>query len=305
MIATLTLNPSLDKTLTLDHLAPEEINRVLAVRFDPGGKGINVSRCIQALGGATRAFGFLGGNTGKRLEGLLSCPSSWEWIEEETRENLLLTVGESGKEWKVNFPGPRIDPAAWTRLKKRIFEFRPRFLVLSGSIPPGLSAGVYRELIEEARPRGIPCLLDSDGPPLVEGVEAAPFLVKINRSEFERLVGPLEGELSLLKAANGLLEKGIETVVVTSGAAPAYWVSRTSNWKAFPPPVRAVSTVGAGDTLLAALVSALDAKRMPFEAFRFAVAAGTAASLVPGTGMLLPEDLEALLPRVRIEELRA
>jgi 1-phosphofructokinase len=299
------LNPSLDKTFFVDRLLEDEVCRALEVRVDPGGKGINVARALSALGSEVLAYGLVGGFTGQALEKLLLEEGLAFYFVRgtgETRENLLIHERESGHQFKINAPGPLFPPEDLKKLAEKLFS-PCEFLVFSGSLPEGLPKATYRELIDMARIENIPTLLDCDGPPLLEGLLARPNVLKLNQQEFERMAGRSLEEPELLAEARGLIRRGIEMVVVSSGAKFVYAVSRDEAWRALPPVIEAVCPVGAGDAMAAGLVFKLAAAAPFFEAVRFCVAAGTAGALTPGNQRIDGALVHKLLPLVEMAKL--
>ena len=163
MIATVTLNPSLDLTVAVDRLVVDDVIRMKDIRKDPGGKGINVSRVVNTLGGATIAYGFIGGHEGGALSVLLAeegILTSFIAIEGDTRINVIISERETGTQTRINAEGPRVKVEDLDRLRSRLWKMgglycAAQFMVFAGSIPPGLPKTTYRDLIEEARERGI------------------------------------------------------------------------------------------------------------------------------------------------------
>lgn len=306
MIATVTLNPSLDKTLEVENLQYDDTNRVKNVRLDPGGKGINVSRVIRELAGRTVTYGFLGGHNGQVVEKFLhdeGLQTDFNWVTEETRENIIISEREKGTQTKINTPGPFIHPEEIDRLKRKLacFEHRPHFLVFSGSIPPGAPTGIYRELIEVAKNKDLKTILDSDGAALLEGLRSKPYMLKPNLYELNRLVGrTLQTEEDILGAGRWLLDEGVELVVVSAGSKAAYAITREETWVATPPAIEAHSTVGAGDSMVAAMALKLSENAPLEEALRYGVAAGTAAVITVGTELVYARDVENFFPQVKV-----
>ncbi|HEY9898834.1 MAG TPA: 1-phosphofructokinase [Pantanalinema sp.] len=311
MIATVTLNPSMDRTLTVNALVSDDTNRALSVRFDPGGKGINVSRVVRELGGSTLALGLLGGHHGQLVHRALEdegIRSAFNWIEGETRENLILQDPSTGESYRINAPGPYVRQEEGERIQRKISGWaeRPDFIVFSGSVPPGLSKEIYRGLIEEARSKGLKTALDADGPALAAGIEALPSLVKPNRYELERLIGrSIEGESAFLAAAEQVIRQGVEVVVVSDGPRAAYAMSAHEAWIATPPEVSIQSSVGAGDSMVAGIVYRLSLGESLGEALLWGVAAGAGTAMTPGTELCHLRDVSRLVERVKLRRVGA
>lgn len=198
MIATVTLNPSLDLNLEVDELKIDDVTRIKNSKLDPGGKGINVSRVVNILGGPTVAYGFIAGREGGQLslflaeEGILN--SFVALKEGNTRVNVIITERKTGRQTRINAIGPRAEVEDLEALKERITRLgggicAVSFMVFAGSIPPGLPPTTYRYLIEEVQELGIKAVLDTDGDPLKYGIKAKPYMIKPNTYELERLVG--------------------------------------------------------------------------------------------------------------------
>jgi len=309
MIATLTLNPSLDRTVTVEELVMDEANRWTSLRRDPGGKGINVSRVIHELGGKTVAYGFIGGIDGETLKHLLKqqgVPFEFTSIKGEIRSNFIIADLETCRQTRIDAPGPNIMRHELQKLVQKIRHISPKpdFLVFAGSVPPAVPDDIYRQLIESAKNNGIKTVLDSDNKWLKEGIKAKPNVIKPNIHEAEELLEtPLKSETAIVNALKLLIDKGIEVAVISRGKQGLMACNGDTVLKAIPPEVEVRSTVGAGDSTIAGLVLKLNEGLGLDEACRWAVAAGTAATLTPGTELCRREDVEMLLPKVKIKRL--
>jgi len=309
MIATLTLNPSLDRTVTVEELVMDEANRWTSLRRDPGGKGINVSRVIHELGGKTVAYGFIGGIDGETLKHLLKqqgVPFEFTSIKGEIRSNFIIADLETCRQTRIDAPGPNIMRHELQKLVQKIRHISPKpdFLVFAGSVPPAVPDDIYRQLIESAKNNGIKTVLDSDNKWLKEGINAKPNVIKPNIHEAEELLEtPLKSETAIVNALKLLIDKGIEVAVISRGKQGLMACNGDTVLKAIPPEVEVRSTVGAGDSTIAGLVLKLNEGLGLDEACRWAVAAGTAATLTPGTELCRREDVEMLLPKVKIKRL--
>ncbi len=309
MIATLTLNPSLDRTVTVEELVLDEANRWTTLRRDPGGKGINVARVIHELGGKTVAYGFIGGIDGETLKHLLKqqgVPFDFTAIKGEVRSNFIIADLETCRQTRIDAPGPQIMRHELQKLMQKIRHISPKpdFLVFAGSVPPAVPDDIYRQLIESAKNNGIKTALDSDNKWLKEGIKAKPNVIKPNVHEAEELLEThLRSETAIVKALKLLVDKGIEVAVISRGKQGLIACNGDKIVNAVPPEVEVRSTVGAGDSTIAALVLKLNQGLGLDDACRWAVAAGTAATLTPGTELCRREDVEMLLPQVKIKSL--
>ena len=309
MIATVTLNPSLDRTVTVEELVMDEANRWTSLRRDPGGKGINVSRVIHELGGETVAYGFIGGIDGETLKHLLqqqAVPFDFTPIKGEIRSNFIIADLATYHQTRIDAPGPHIMRHELQKLVQKVKHISPKpdFLVFAGSVPPAVPADIYRQLIEAAKNNGIKTVLDSDNKWLKEGIKAKPNVIKPNVHEAEELLGKhLRSEAAIVKALKALVDRGIEVAVISRGKDGLIAANGKMVLKAIPPQVEVRSTVGAGDSTIAGLVLKLNEGLGIDEACRWAVAAGTAATLAPGTELCRREDVERLLSKVKIKRL--
>ncbi len=309
MIITVTLNPTMDKTVEVDELVPGETNRVKDVRTDPGGKGIDVSRVLRTLGMSSLAMGFVSGSIGRFVEASLNeagILDDFIHTPGQTRTNVAIVEHQKGITTLLSEPGPETAPEHFERLEARLRgHVSPGcWVVCAGSIPPHLGRGAYARLIELTRERGGYPVLDADGEALSLGVAAQPYMIKPNRVELGGLVGrELKTFDEVLAAAKEVQRRGVQYVVASMGKDGAVGVTYDQVWKAIPPRVKVQSTVGAGDSLLAGLIFALSQGKCFDEGLRIGTAAGAATALTPGTQLCRAEDIERLLPQVKVERL--
>jgi 1-phosphofructokinase family hexose kinase len=309
VIVTLTLNPTIDQTLVLERFVAGDTLRVKASRFDPGGKGINVSRVIRELGAESVAMGFAPGGLGRYIEQTLKAQGiecDFVRTKGETRTNITILDETRHLHTILSDPGPQTDvryvEQLLGKLRKRLRA--NDWLVVAGSIPPPIAPEIYGEIITMARENGVHTVLDADGAALAAGVAANPEMVKGNRRELERLLGRhLDDERSTLKAAQTLRDMTIRTAVVTRGREGAIAVCDEGAWRSVAPRVRAVSAVGSGDAFLAGVVLTLSQGGTMEEALRLGVAAGTACVLTPGTELCHRREVDLLQPRVKVRRI--
>ncbi len=308
-IITVTLNPTIDITYLVSELVFDDTNRALGVLKDPGGKGIDVSRVISELGGNSKAFVLLGGYTGYEIKDRLKkLGLNLEVIniKGETRTNVIIEDNYTHDQIRINAPGPEISPEEREWFLKKLLSLKPQdgFLVLSGSIPRGFEPDIYRVLIDEFNQKGFKCILDADGEPLKEGVKAKPFMIKPNTYELERLLDMSIKKIDdYIEAGKKLLEDGIEIIIMSMGAKGAILACESGFYRAVPPRVAVQSTVGAGDSLVAAFVWNYSQSGDPVDAFKWGVAAGTATALTPGTQLCSRIDVENLYKRIKLKRI--
>lgn len=310
MIYTVTLNPALDKTVEIPGMALDTVNRITEMRTDPGGKGINVSKVIAKLGGESCAVGILGGGSGKMLEKLLEgepFATRFRFVEGQTRTNLKIIDREGHTNTDINEPGLTVTAAELDALLRELLaELRPGdIVVLAGSLPKGAPQDTYRSWTAACKKAGARVFLDADGALLAEGIKAAPHLIKPNDDELSRLAGKkLETLEELTAEGRKLLERGIERVVISLGGRGALYLRKGSTIYAEGLRVTVGSTVGAGDSVVAALAYAEAQGLSEEEAVRLSTAAGAANVMCSGTQAAEREAVEALLPKVRFTRLR-
>lgn len=310
MIYTVTLNPALDKTVEIPGMALDTVNRITEMRTDPGGKGINVSKVIAKLGGESCAVGILGGESGRTLEKLLeneNFTTQFRFVEGQTRTNLKIIDREGHTNTDINEPGLTVTAAELDELLRELLaELRPGdIVVLAGSLPKGAPQDTYRSWTAACKKAGARVFLDADGALLAEGIKAAPHLIKPNDGELSRLAGKkLETLEELTAEGRKLLERGIERVVISLGGRGALYLRKGSTIYAEGLRVPVGSTVGAGDSVVAALAYAEAQGLSEEEAVRLSTAAGAANVMCSGTQAAEREAVEALLPKVRFTRLR-
>ncbi|MEN0072700.1 MAG: 1-phosphofructokinase family hexose kinase, partial [Propionicimonas sp.] len=256
MIVTLTPNPSVDRTCAVDHLERGAVLRATDSREDPGGKGLNVSRALARSGTATAAVFPVGGAYGRLMLELLE-PESIDLrpvrIGWPIRANTTV-VEPDGTTTKVNEPGPRLTPdeLAALRAEVRAASGQASWIVCCGSLPPGVADDFYADLVAHCREAGARVAVDTSGGPMVAALAARPDLVKPNRIELAEVIGhDLTTLGAVADAAGSLVARGIGTVLVSLGRDGALLVDATRVVHARAAIAAAVSTVGAGDALLA------------------------------------------------------
>ena len=291
MIVTVTLNPTLDRTLSVPKLELGSVHRGQIVREDLGGKGINVSRALRALGIPSHLVAFMGGLTGRSMQRSLQeagFEAHFVEVAGETRRNITLFDEASGQYTKINEPGPSVGSQHLAALVALIDQLAGRgdLWAFCGSLPPGAPADLYARLIQQVQNRGGRACLDSSGPPLSAGLGALPFAVKPNCEEAAELLGrPLRAEDEYCVAVRQLQAPGVALVALTCGRRGLVLAMDGDVVVASPPSIPARSPVGAGDAALAGLLWAVSERCETLETARRIVACGTAAAMQEGTGV--------------------
>lgn len=293
MIVTLTPNPSIDRTITVASLEVGEVNRAVGTRVDPGGKGVNVARALVRNGHDAMAVFPLGGPDGEWIEQALSAdavPHHTVRIDGSTRTNVAI-VDSHGTTTKVNEPGPEITTEISARLAAAVPD-EAGFVALCGSLPADTDPDFFGHLVARYRGRAV---VDTSGEPLARAVSQAPLLIKPNLEELAELTQRHLRTLDdVVQAARGLTSAGVGAVVASLGADGAMWISDTHLVFARATVDRPLSTVGAGDCLLAGVLGALDSGADPEQALRQGVAWGAASVALPGSAVPGPSEVAAV-----------
>lgn len=309
-LVTLTMNPAIDVSTSVERVEPVQKLRCALPHRDPGGGGINVARVLKRFGADVLAVYVAGGSTGELLQKLMHREGIADVVvsePEETREDFTVFEKASGTQFRFVMPGPELQRETWTGILEalRALTPAPGFIVASGSLPPGVPADFFAEVGRVAKGLGARLALDTSGAALGRALEERPWLIKPNQRELRELTGlDLADERGQIDAARRLIAEGrAECVALTLGDKGALLVTEDQGWRAKAPAVEVVSTVGAGDSFLAALVWGISSGEAMEAAFRRAVAAGSAALLSPGTELCRPEDVARLIREVATERI--
>ena len=308
MIFTLTLNPAMDKTVVIENFAPGGVNRIKTLRVDVGGKGINVSKCLKSLGCDTTAAAFWGGAAGQRGIGFLrenGIGALSVQVAEDTRTNLKIIDPVRHENTDINEPGPTVTAENLAELTEKLDAaiVPGDILILSGSIPKGCESGIYRDLITRYQGKGAKVYLDADGENFRLGITAAPALIKPNIDELNRHLGAELKEVSeIAAAAKEFLKLGIAEVVISLGADGALLVKEGLCLKAEGLKVPVQSTVGAGDSMVAALACGAEKGLSDAQRLKLAIAISAASVMCSGTQAPERETIETLYRQVKIRE---
>jgi len=306
-IVTLTMNPAIDVSASVKQIVTDHKIRCVKTRRDPGGGGINVARTLKRFGADPLAIFPMGGASGLMLERLVAAEGVRHQsfvIERDCRANFTANELDSGGQYRFVLPGPTLGEEEWNAgLGLMTQASQSGFAVASGSLPRGVPHDFYARLARNLKVMGgAKLVLDTSGPPLKHALDLGVYLVKPSLSEFSDLLDSNEPDhAACLAAARNLVVNGkAEIVALTMGADGAMLVSRDIALYAKPPPVTVRGTVGAGDSFLGLLILSLAKRESLTEAFRQAVAGGSAALLSPGTELCSPDDVAQLAGEVQI-----
>lgn len=311
MIYTLTLNPAVDRELTVPAIEYNSVLRASESRVDFGGKGFNVSRLLKGLGKESTAVGFLGGKAGEILQdGLksLGIGTEFVWVPGETRANISIVTPAGGHYIKVNEKGPQVDAAKQQELLEKIAALAQPgdWWVLAGSLPPGVSDDFYARIVASLNQRGAMTLLDTTGEALRLGCAERPCLVKPNAEEARALTQmPAETLAETAAAAAEIRRMGAQNVVVSMGKAGALLQTAEESWLVHSPKIKEKNPIGAGDSMVGGLVWALTSGLPLKEALGWGVASGAATASLSGTEVGTRKMIENLLAQVEYERLAA
>ena len=309
MIITVTLNPAIDKTVTIPNFNAGEVNRIETLRSDVGGKGINVSKCLKELGCESMAAAFWGGDSGRSGEtqlqqsGVESLPV---FIEGTTRTNMKIIDPEQGMNTDINEPGPQIRPEELEQLIQKLDEKLNQgdILVLAGSIPAGIGSSIYQELTTRYKEKGVKIFVDADGISFAKALEAVPYLIKPNIDELSRFAGEKITDIrGILKTVKPLLQSGVQKIVVSMGDQGAVFIQKGRIFIASGIQVPVLSTVGAGDSMVAALAYGEAKGLTETQTYKLAMAMGAASVMCSGTQAPKASSVESLYHMVNMIEL--
>jgi 6-phosphofructokinase 2 len=308
-IVTLTMNPSLDISSSLEHVIADRKLRCNSPRYEPGGGGINVSRAIKRLGGDSFALFPAGGTFGQMLHHLLDQEEVQHYpilIEEPIRENITILEESNGRQFRFGMPGPMLRETEWKRCIGTLaaLDPKPDYVVASGSLPPGAPEDFYAQLAQIAQQFQIKLIVDTSGEPLRLASQSGVYLLKPNMNEMQSLAGrEIKNELELEGTAREIIEKGKgEAIVISLGAGGALLVSKEGCEHVRAPTVPIKSRIGAGDSMVAGIVLSLANGKSLGDAVRFGVAAGASAVMTPGTELCRRDDTERLYDQIMVQE---
>jgi len=305
-VLTITLNPSVDKSSSVSNIIPEKKLRCNSPKYEAGGGGINVSRALKRLGVNSDAFFTSGGRTGKLLEGLLQGEQvniRTFNVTAETRENFTVLDTSNNKQYRFGFPGELLTKEEQNEILHSVEVVNPfhDFVVISGSLPAETDSNFIKKLIKMCKSKGSKVIIDTSGEALKTAVEEGVFLLKPNIGELAFLVGKdkLE-ETDVDQAAHLIISQGkAEIVVVSLGSQGAVLFSAIEKIMIEAPHVEVKSTVGAGDSMVAGMVSVLVKGGGYKEVLSMGIACGSATTMTEGTGLFTTENVKHLFDEIR------
>ncbi len=314
MILTVTPNANVDKTYRVENFALDRVHRPAQAFTGAGGKGINVARVYQTLGGKAVATGFLGGLNGQIISRSLEeehITDALVRVRGESRLCIAIVDPKMGTQTEVNEPGPTVVGRNVRELERKVAKLLSQYefkcVILSGRLPPGTPDTLYVTLIRLAHEAGVPAVLDTSGEALRLGVQASPWMVKPNSVEMEAILGrPVRDDADLCRAALALHKSGIAVVAATRGSEGAYLVASDGVWEATPPLIEFASAVASGDSFLAAFLwewfhgkETANAEN----ALRLGTGAGAANAAVIGAGFCTKESIIELAGRALVQRI--
>ncbi|MEZ0535639.1 1-phosphofructokinase [Caldicellulosiruptoraceae bacterium PP1] len=308
-ILTVTLNPAIDKTITLEKFNLGTLNRVKEIKIDPGGKGINVAKVLKKFGMNVLATGLIAGKQGQLLLDYLNkanINNDFFIIEGETRTNIKIFDEHTSTITEINEQGFYVN-------EKDIEKFIDKFtklldntslLILSGSLPLGLDSKIYYELIQIANKKGVYTILDADGDALRYGINGIPYAIKPNINELNGLFNVnLQDSRDIIKVSKQLIELGIKIILVSNSEKGAYLITTANAYKINTFRIDCKSSVGAGDSMVATLAYCLINNFNIFEIAKWVTAAGTITASKPGTEVCSIEEVKKSLDLINVEDL--
>lgn len=309
MITTVSLNPSIDRTVCVESFTQGGLNRVLSTQSVAAGKGINVALAASALGVDAECIGFMYREGSKMFEKRLMMHSTaynFVWCEGSVRTNIKVMDQSKSEITEINESGARVSEEDLQHMTELVSLHAENtdYLILAGSLPPGCPPDYYRTLIQTVDGLGCRCILDADGDRLRYGLEAKPFMIKPNRYELEMISGsPLRSLQDVRDAATKYIDMGVEIVAVSLGAEGALITDGSETLYAPRMPIEVKSTVGAGDSMVAGFACGFMGDHDLEETFRMGVACATARCVTEANKCIDKTVYKALLDMVHIEKI--
>lgn len=306
MITTVTANPAVDYSVQVANLELDEVNRAQFKGAKAGGKGINVSKAVNKLGATTQVFGCVGGRTGEFIVDKLQqeeIATKFNWTTGSTRINVKV-LDKAEQETKINLEG-RVEQEKQDELKQNVRAAAgdSDIIVLAGSLPQEFAVDFYFDLVRQLKETTSQIFLDASGPALKLALPAGPDLIKPNQKELEELCGRKLSLKGIVRVSRELVNKGVGMVLVSRGAEGAVLTTEAGSWQAIPPQVQPVSTVGAGDSVVAGMAVGELKDQAIEETFKFAIGESIATILRLGAEMGTYEEAEEWVDKIKVKKL--
>lgn len=306
MIITVTLNPAIDRIMRIDNFHPGDLNRVTEVIIRPGGKGINVARVVHQIGQFVLTTGIIGGETGEAIINSLhkkDIKTDFVFSNYLTRQNTKIIEEAGGKETEINEPGrASLDDFGALEEKLKKYLYNDNIFVLAGSIPEGLSAGTYNDIVKLCKDYSIPVMVDTSGENLREVLKEEPFLIKPNLDEAEEIVGrKLDNKKDIKYTVDFFLDKGIKIVTISMGSQGAVFADANNCFYSKTPQVNiSNTTVGAGDSMVAGLAVGLQNNLSLKEMAHYASAVATTYVKMGKVELITADEIEKIKNLIKV-----
>lgn len=305
MIATITFNPAVDKRYYIEGISIGLVQRVKEVENTAGGKGVNLSRVAALMGESVAATGFIGGTNGQFIEEeieKLGIENRFVKIKGQTRCCLAI-IDNAGNQTEFLEPGPEIgekDYKNWLEVYKKLLE-HTKILTISGSLPVGLKSHVYSDIIHLAGEKGVSVFLDTSGDALLKGIAAKPYFVKPNMDEIGVITGKTANtEKDIIEGIGYISKMGVKIITVSMGKEGSISYFGGSCYRAVPPCIEAVNSVGSGDAFTAGMAVAHSRGMDIINSIKLATACGSANAMENRTGYVSPENVERIFKEVKV-----
>ncbi len=307
-ITTLCLNPALDVSYHVSRLIPEQKSRSDAARHDPGGNGINIGRALKRMQIDAHTFCIVAGDVGQLLQRLLEHQLDnvyYEYVDGETRINSTIIELESQTQYQITDSGTPIPNAQLERVINDFINLTGQgFGIITGSCQANVPCSLYAELVDSINKNGGKAVVDSHGDSLRLAIEAKPFLIKPNRYELETIINrKLQTINDVANEARQIQQSGVTHVCISLGDEGAVLVSPDNSYYAKALDVPINTTVGAGDSMVAGLVTGFSLHKDPIHALRYGIACGAGTVMHPGTELFSGEELSKFRARIHIKTL--
>ena len=309
MITTVTLNPAIDRAYIIKDFKPNKKYTVDDVKVSAGGKGLNVARVAALLGEKVNATGLLGGGSGQFIKEeleKLDIHTSFVWIQEASRIFTAIVDPLNQTETIVDEKGPVVSKKELNSFVKEFVKILKysEVIIASGTVPPGLPKTIYGDMVKIARDNNVRMIIDASGSYLEEAIKAKPFMIKPNLAELQELAGyDLDCDYKIIYESKYICRQGIEVVAISLGDKGAIFTTPEGIYKVCAPKVSAMNTIGCGDAFVAGFAVSLYRDQDIKEAFKYAVAVGSANAVEEKIGYVDREMVSRLYDEVKVKRL--